>query len=207
MPRFSFSKEKSDDPVKLIREAQERRLGDPTSTPAASLPISEPVSTIAAAERSQETAVLREVYLRAVLLAMKVLTTYFPMSPYPILLMSRVRGLAKDNGGLGLSTPLYNTFLAYIWAVKSSVREVVDLVQQMQFAGIAFSQETYTVLENIAKEREQDLSATIEEEAIIGGRGKAFWQRYEIERFWPRLLDLMDVVAGRVAAKRAVVKT
>ena len=237
--KFTFSREKSDDPRQLIEAAErERQVGVPTSTSSSNpspavvdLPAtatteasndtgigsSAPASTKTPvtplipetpAMSQKERTILQHAYPASLLLALRLYITHFPTSPYPFLLLPRIRSLGTTSYVLGASPEFYNSLMSLVWMVRSSLREVDALLGEMERGGVEMDEGTYAVLRGIEEERARDLedeqksvskNAEKRESCIKGSRGASFWKRQQM--WFPRVLNWVDVIAGRLAAK------
>ncbi|ETI24814.1 hypothetical protein G647_04184 [Cladophialophora carrionii CBS 160.54] len=164
--------------------------------------------------------ILQHIYPAALLLALRLYITHFPSSPYAFLLLPRIRALGTTSYVLGASPQFYNNLMSLVWLVRSSLREVDGLLGEMDRGGVEMDEGTYAVLGAIEEARTADLErekragtdsmqgGDIEGMAAVDGeaeanasRGAAWWKRQEQMLFFPRVLDWLDVIAGRLAAK------
>ncbi|OCT52842.1 hypothetical protein CLCR_09829 [Cladophialophora carrionii] len=165
--------------------------------------------------------ILQHIYPAALLLALRLYITHFPSSPYAFLLLPRIRALGTTSYVLGASPQFYNNLMSLVWLVRSSLREVDGLLGEMDRGGVEMDEGTYAVLGAIEEARTADLQReqTAGTESMHGGdiegmaavvngeaeanasRGAAWWKRQEQMLFFPRVLDWLDVIAGRLAAK------
>ncbi|EXJ60352.1 hypothetical protein A1O7_04504 [Cladophialophora yegresii CBS 114405] len=228
--KFTFSREKSDKPAQLIEAAERQRAGVRMSQPSASAPgpTSQAPSGAATASEINNVAtpppaeplshhdlqILQHIYPAALLLALRLYITQFPSSPYAFLLLPRIRALGTTSYVLGASPQFYNSLMSLVWLVRSSLREVDGLLGEMERGGVEMDEGTYAVLGAIEEARTADLEREkragrddIEGTTTRVGadadpsRGAAWWKRQEQMLFFPRVLDWLDVIAGRLAAK------
>ena len=220
--KFVFTREKSDQPKELI-EAAEREARTNSAATAAQVPAS--VSTQSNSNAAsdidhtnstspvpslsvQELKILQYIYPASLLLALRLYITHFPTSPYPFLLLPRIRSLGTTSYVLGASPQFYNSLLSLVWMVRSSLREVDALLGEMERGGVEMDEGTYKVLGGIEGEMNADLQGETGEMEAVGGvdkgmasRGAGWWRRQEQMLFFPRVLDWLDIIAGRLAAK------
>jgi hypothetical protein len=158
--------------------------------------------------------ILQHVYPASLLLALRLYITHFPSSPYAFLLLPRIRALGTTSYVLGASPQFYNSLMSLVWLVRSSLREVDGLLGEMERGGVEMDEGTYAVLGAIEEartadfEREKrteglaDVEGTVTVDADADAtRGASWWKRQEQMLFFPRILDWLDVIAGRLAAK------
>ncbi|KIW89489.1 uncharacterized protein Z519_09645 [Cladophialophora bantiana CBS 173.52] len=216
--KFTFTREKSDDPRQLI-EAAERllRVSSPTpSTNHADDTSIEPKPSITQHTTTPSTlsttqlAILQHTYPASLLLALRLYISLYPSSPHPLLLLPRIRSLGTTSYVLGASPQFYNSLMSLVWLTRSSLREVDGLLAEMERGGVEMDEGTYAVLGRIEEERAVDLAAERGRERqrqrdkaqeSLGSRGAAWWRRQEQMLWFPRILDWLDVVAGRLAAR------
>ncbi|KAJ9603904.1 hypothetical protein H2200_011426 [Cladophialophora chaetospira] len=206
--QFTFSKEKSDTPRQMIEAAERAQRMTASSTPATTpTPPTGSASEQALEPISRESLqILQNVYPAALLLALRLYITHFPTSTYPFLLLPRIRSLGTTSYVLGASPQFYTSLLSLVWMVRGSLREVDNLLGEMERGGVEMDEGTYAVLGAVEDERIADLEfekkgdETPRDVARVS-RGAAWWKRQEQMLFFPRVLDWLDVIAGRLAAK------
>ncbi|KIW27869.1 uncharacterized protein PV07_07568 [Cladophialophora immunda] len=216
--KFTFSREKSDDPRQLIEAAErELRRSSPSSgthttdTSATENLSSAGYNTISLSTLSTtQLAILQHTYPASLLLALRLYINLYPSSPYALLLLPRIRSLGTTSYVLGASPQFYNSLMSLVWLTRSSLREVDGLLAEMERGGVEMDEGTYAVLGGIEEERAMDLGrekAKDNEKGDdpLGRRGAAWWRRQEQTLWFPRILDWLDVVAGRLAAKERLV--
>ncbi|KIW68855.1 hypothetical protein PV04_04772 [Phialophora macrospora] len=228
--KFTFSREKSENPIQMI-EAAERtdRITNPPASGSATAtgsagrvpngsvagPNPDDIAMPAPTEplSQDDLQILQHVYPASLLLALRLYITHFPSSPYAFLLLPRIRALGTTSYVLGASPQFYNSLMSLVWLVRSSLREVDGLLGEMERGGVEMDEGTYAVLGAIEEARNADFerekgTAGAEMERTVTAdtdadatRGAAWWQRQEQMLFFPRVLDWLDVIAGRLAAK------
>ncbi|KIY03244.1 uncharacterized protein Z520_01711 [Fonsecaea multimorphosa CBS 102226] len=215
LQKFTFSREKSDNPRRLI-EAAERELR--RSSPSSGTYITDDATTdntISSPTLSAtQLAILQHTYPASLLLALRLYINLYPSSPYALLLLPRIRSLGTTSYVLGASPQFYNSLMSLVWLTRSSLREVDGLLAEMERGGVEMDEETQAVLGGIEEDRAMDLvrkgkgrgSAKENGDKALGGsRGAAWWKRQEQMLWFPRILDWLDIVAGRLAAKERLV--
>ncbi|EXJ73760.1 uncharacterized protein A1O5_03522 [Cladophialophora psammophila CBS 110553] len=216
--KFTFTREKSDDPRQLI-EAAERQLRVSSPIPCTnhaddstieSKPSITQHTTPASTLSTTQLAILQHTYPASLLLALRLYINLYPSSPHPLLLLPRIRSLGTTSYVLGASPQFYNSLMSLVWLTRSSLREVDGLLAEMERGGVEMDEGTYAVLGRIEEERALDLAAEKgkgrerekdKANESLGSRGAAWWRRQEQMLWFPRILDWLDVVAGRLAAR------
>jgi hypothetical protein len=87
-----------------------------------------------------------------------------PPSPLAFGLLPRIRELGLVPYVLGISTPLFNELIGISWKLHGDLGGVLDLLSEMEYAGLRFDKATQQVLQDV----EQSLSD------MLGGRQQAF---------------------------------
>ncbi|OAP65501.1 hypothetical protein AYL99_01473 [Fonsecaea erecta] len=213
--KFTFSREKSDDPRQLVEAAErEIRVSSPASssheTTTDITPLGSPNAPSVPTLSTTQLAILQHTYPASLLLALRLYINLYPSSPYALLLLPRIRSLGTTSYVLGASPQFYNSLISLVWLTRSSLREVDGLLAEMERGGVEMDEGTYAVLGGIEEDRAMDLSREKAKEKergheSLGSRGAAWWRRQEQMLWFPRILDWLDVVAGRLAAKERLI--
>lgn len=163
---------------------------------------------------------LQVLYPAMLLLALRLYINHFPTSPYPFLLLPRIRSLGTRSYVLGASAEFYNSLIYLTWTVRSSLRDVDALLGEMERGGVEMGEGTYAVLRQIEMERSDDLGNVAKTQTKREGpftsmvpekrpastttasRGASWWWRQEQTLWFPKILDWLDVVSGRIAAQK-----
>ena len=154
-------------------------------------------------EQSQSLIILHHVYPSALLLALRLYIKHYPSSPLPHNLLPRIRSFGHTSYVLGASPQFHNSLMSLVWQTRSSLREIDNLLSDMERGGVELNEETYRVLRQIEDERATDLEQSPDASAGIvrGSRGGAWWKRHE-QMFWfPRILEWLWVVSKRLTMK------
>lgn len=103
--------------------------------------------------------IISTLYPALLLLTLRLLTTHFPLSPYPATLLPTLRTLGLRSYVLGTSTQLYNTLLSHRWAVYSDLKSMDSLLNEMERGGVDFDAETVQILERVRADKVADALA------------------------------------------------
>ncbi|KIW76487.1 hypothetical protein Z517_11233 [Fonsecaea pedrosoi CBS 271.37] len=218
--KFTFSREKSDDPRQMIEAAErELRLSSSISgtrvtedTTNENSPLAGQHHISPSTPSPAQLAILQHTYPASILLALRLYMNFYPSSPYALLLLPRIRSLGTTSYVLGASPQFYNSLMSLVWLTRSSLREVDELLSEMERGGVEMDEGTYSVLGGIEEERALEMAREKAKEKEKGdesigggGRGAAWWKRQEQMLWFPRILDWLDIVAGRLAARERLV--
>ncbi|OAL39705.1 hypothetical protein AYO20_01102 [Fonsecaea nubica] len=208
--KFTFSRGKSDDPRQMI-EAAERELRLSSSI-SGTRGTEETTNENSSTPSPAQLAILQHTYPASILLALRLYMNFYPSSPYALLLLPRIRSLGTTSYVLGASPQFYNSLMSLVWLTRSSLRELDELLSEMERGGVEMDEGTYSVLGGIEEERALEMAREKAkekekgDEPIGGGsRGAAWWKRQEQMLWFPRILDWLDIVAGRLAARERLV--
>lgn len=86
--------------------------------------------------------------------ALRRLTSRQPASPLVPSLLPTIKSLGRTSLVLAASTPLFNVLLAHAWRTSGSLARVLALLREMDGAGVAMNDKTWTVLGEVARRRE-----------------------------------------------------
>lgn len=100
--------------------------------------------------------IISTLYPALLLLTLRLLTTHYPLSPYPQNLLPRIRSLGLRSYVLGTSTQLYNTLLAHRWHAYSDLRGMDSILNEMERGGVGFDVETVDILERVRADKVAD---------------------------------------------------
>lgn len=151
--------------------------------------------------------ILTRVYPAALLIAFRLLTRHHPMSTLTHSVLPHVRSLGASSYVLGTNTYFYNTLIFLRWNVYSSLREVCDLLSEMEQGAVEFDRRTHKTLSYIARERWSDLmqhesqvNPSIEslDDETVGSRGRQWWMQPEQMKLWARVEEWTRTIAKQL---------
>jgi hypothetical protein len=131
-------------------------------------------------------------YPALTLLTLRLLTSSFPTTPFPLTLYTTLKSLSPQSRILALNVHFYNTLLTHTWTIYSSLQEITALLAEMQTSGIDFNGDTYNLIRSIEEERWTQFNTG------DGDRGKEWWLRAEQVRRFGGLMEWKQIVAVRL---------
>lgn len=210
-PKFTFTANHSDMPLEILEKEQKRHRAEfeakehhgstsnhfvtpPPHNTAASGPGEgqDPIP-----DPRQARAVLHHLYPAALLYALRLFARTFPSSHFAFNLLPRIRELGHTSYVLGASTQFYNSLMSLKWHRHSSLREIHQLLSEMERGGVEFNEETGRVIGQIVNERRE---ADVAVNSGSTGRTAAWWARHEQAFWYPRILEWQDVVADQLSS-------
>lgn len=136
--------------------------------------------------------VITTLYPTLTLLALRLFTTNFPTTPFPLSLYTTLKTTSPQSRILGLNVHFYNTLLRHLWDVYSDLHAMTSTLREMQASGVDFDGDTYAVVRLVEDERWSELHT---EE---GSRGVAWWGRMDQMRGWGEVVKWKAVIAGKL---------
>jgi len=118
----------------------------------------------------------------------RLLRRSFPLSPYPLAILSHVKRLGPLSYVLGVSANLYNETLYLLWATKNDLHGMADLLQEMRNQGVESNNVTVAFLKAVRRRRRYELSGK------NGVWRQKWWGMGPVEEGWGRLHESMEVV-------------
>lgn len=203
-PKFTFTAKHSDMPVEILEKEQKRHRAEFEAKEHGSASNQQSVTASSPGEGAQDPvpdsrqarAVLHHLYPAALLFALRLFARTFPSSHFAFNLLPRIRELGHTSYVLGASTQFYNSLMSLKWHRHSSLREIHQLLSEMERGGVEFNEETGRVIRQIVNERrEADLASS-----GSTGRTAAWWARHEQAFWYPRILDWQNVVADQLSS-------
>lgn len=131
-------------------------------------------------------------YPHHLLTALTVLRTHFPASPFPLLILPKIKSLGRSSFALGATTALYTQLLRTAWLQQSSYPLLTSLLTEMHNAAIEFNIDTLLLLDQVIKEYDM---------ARSGRLGREMQMVYGMEQFGEGIREIRRwraVVAERV---------
>jgi len=118
----------------------------------------------------------------------RLLRRSFPLSPYPLVILSHVKRLGPLSYVLGASANLYNETLYLLWATKNDLHGMADLLQEMRNQGVESNDVTVAFLKGVQRRRRYELSGQ------NGVWRQKWWGMAPVEEGWERLCEGLEVV-------------
>jgi len=118
----------------------------------------------------------------------RLLRRSFPLSPYPLAMLSHVKRLGPLSYVLGASANLYNETLYLLWVTKNDLHGMADLLQEMRNQGVESNDVTVAFLKAVRRRRRYELSGQ------NGVWRQKWWGLGPVEEGWGRLCEGMEVV-------------
>lgn len=131
-------------------------------------------------------------YPTLTLLALRLFTTHFPTTPFPLSLYTTLKTTSPQSRILGLNVHFYNTLLRHLWDVYSDLHGLTSTLREMQASGVDFDADTYATIRHAEDERWNEFHAK------EGSRGLAWWARPDQVRGWQELVLWKGVIAGKL---------
>lgn len=118
----------------------------------------------------------------------RLLRRSFPLSPYPLAILSHVKRLGSLSYVLGASANLYNETLYLLWVTKNDLHGMADLLQEMRNQGVESNDVTVAFLKAVQRRRRYELSGQ------NGVWRQKWWGMGPVEEGWGRLYEGIEVV-------------
>lgn len=134
-------------------------------------------------------------YPHHLLTALTTLRTHFPASPFPLLILPKIKSLGRSSFALGATTALYTQLLRTAWLQQSSYPLLTSLLTEMHNAAIEFNADTLLLLDQVIKEFDM---------ARGGKLGREMQMVYGMEQFGEGIREVRRwraVVAERVGVE------
>jgi hypothetical protein len=156
--------------------------------------------------------IISRIYPSALLLALRLLARNYPLNTITHSLPYHIRSLGATSYVLGTNTHLYNTFLFLRWNTHSSMREICDLLLEMERGAVDFDRGTLRLLRIIEEERWLDLLQSPDrpgeggkeptgDDGSTAARGAIWWMRSEQSLWWPKIEHWKGVIAKSLEEK------
>lgn len=211
--KFTFTAKHSDVPVEILEKEQKRHRAefeakeiDQSSNHINAMP---PPSTSncdigqeQVLDSRQARTVLHRLYPAVLLFALRLFTKNFPSSHFAFNLLPRIRELGHTSYVLGASTQFYNSLMSLKWQRNSSLRDVHQLLSEMEQSGVEFNEETGRVIRHIVHERAADMSATrVKANSDLTRRNAAWWERHEQAYWFPRIREWLNIINDQLSTR------
>lgn len=118
----------------------------------------------------------------------RLLRRSFPLSPYPLAILSHVKRLGSLSYVLGASANLYNETLYLLWVTKNDLHGMADLLQEMRNQGVESNDVTVAFLKAVQRRRRYELSGQ------NGVWRQKWWGMGPVEEGWGRLCEGVEIV-------------
>jgi len=218
--KFTFSSGHSDVPSEILKGEKKRhrakfeaKENDPPPT---LFDRAQPVAD-ARVEGTQEhipdsgeaRAVVHHIYPAALLYALRLFERDFPSSPFAFNLLPRIRELGHTSYVLGASTQFYNSLMSLSWRRNSSLREIHNLLSEMDQGFLEYNEETYRIVHHIVNERETAMIEETNEIANLPGyvRNGNWWRRHEQAFWYPKIVHWLNAVAEQLSQPEPPIPT
>jgi hypothetical protein len=136
--------------------------------------------------------VITTLYPTLTLLTLRLFSTHFPTTPFPLSLYTTLKTTSPQSRILGLNVHFYNTLLRHLWDVYSDLHAVGSTLREMQASGVEFDGDTYAVVRQVEDERWNELNLG------EGSRGAKWWGRMDQVRGWEGVLAWKGVIEGKL---------
>ncbi|PGH26563.1 hypothetical protein AJ80_01692 [Polytolypa hystricis UAMH7299] len=116
-------------------------------------------------------AVISTTYQATLLHAVRLLHKNFPTSHITSQMLASIKAQGRASFVLGSSVQLYNELISFRWRVYNDIPQIVSLLEEMEESGVAFNQETLSLLEGIPESRKVERDGL----ETANQRGPASW--------------------------------
>ena len=151
-PSSMVSDEGKDSTSSLLGSADESKVENVTRSPAEAAVLAE-----IGLEIPPEVPILdvvRQVYPRVLLHAMRIFHTNFPVSHFATQLPETAKSHSRFSRMVGASSDFYNELMAFVWGFYSDISQVIMFLREMEVTGVPFDGTTLRIVEDIQTQRE-----------------------------------------------------
>ena len=119
--------------------------------------------------------VVRQIYPRVLLHAMRIFHLNFPVSHFATQLPEKAKSHSRFSRLVGASTDFYNELMTFVWGFYSDIPQVTTFLREMEVTGVPFDTTTLRIAEDV---RDQWESAKADSD-VRKGEG-----RYVANTWW-----------------------